>query len=480
MLTRRTVLKKALKAAAGLTMAAGVPCLADATSFLSLSLAKADPVPVPDDFIGLGYEMSSVAPLGLLSPSNRNYVELIRGLGPAGVLRVGGIVADYTRYEPNGTIVAERQNTVITRASVEQFAAFLRKIGWSAIWSVNFAQGTLDQAIEEARAVFEILGPHLLALEIGNEVNNYGRGKPFRSPPYDYEAYRKQYAEWHAAITKAAPGIRFAAPDTAGAVDWVERMAKDANGDVQLLTTHYYRNGQNRGSAEQLLLPDPRLKDVLARLRTASKQSGIPWRMCETNSFSGGGRPGVSDTFVGALWTLNYMLLLAEYGCSGVNIETGVNQLGFVSSYSPIQDDGKGVNSAGVPYYGMIAFRTACAGCDQLLPLEADNLPESLTAYSLAAAGKTPHSVVIVNTDAANDAHVSVAGLGAGLGMKHASVLRLLAPAAESTAGVTFAGAAVDESGRWKPKSKEKLSDGTVTVPRMSAVVLRGPALSQM
>lgn len=477
MLTRRTVLKKALKAAAGLTMAAGVPCLADDAPPLGLRLAKVDPVPLPDDFIGLGYEMSSVAPLGLLSPSNHNYVELIRGLGPAGVLRVGGIVADYTRYEQNGTIVAERQNTVITRSSVEQFGAFLRKIGWSVIWSVNFAQGTVDQAIEEARAVSEILGPHLLAIEIGNEVNNYGRGsKPFRSPPYDYDAYRKQYAEWHAAITKAVPGIRFAAPDTAGAVDWVEQMAKDANGDVQLLTTHYYRNNQTRGSAEQLLLADPRLKEVLERLRTASKQSGIPWRMCETNSFSGGGRPGVSDTFVGALWTLNYMLLLAEYRCSGVNIETGVNQLGFVSSYSPIQDDGKGVNSAGVPYYGMIAFATACAGCDRLLPLEADNLPESLTAYSFAAAGKRPRSVVLVNTDAANDAHVSVAGLG----MKHASILRLLAPAAESAAGITFAGAAVDGSGRWKPKSNEKLSDGTVTIPRMSAAVLRGPVPTQI
>jgi hypothetical protein len=471
MLTRRTVLKNGLKAAAGLTMAAGVPCLADATPLLKLSLAKTDPVPVQDDFIGLGYEMSSVAPLGLLSPSNHIYVDLVKGLGKAGVLRVGGIVADYTRYEPNGTIAADRQNTVITRASVEQFAAFLNKIGWRAIWSVNFAQGTIDEAIEEARAVFEILGSRLLALEIGNEVDNYGRGKPFRSPPYDYDAYRKQYAEWHAAIANAVPGIHFAAPDTAGAVDWVERMAQDATGDVELLTTHYYRNGQNRGSAEQLLRPDPRLEDILVRMRTASKQSGIPWRMCETNSFSGGGRPGVSDTFVGALWTLDFMLLLAEYGCSGVNMETGVNQLGFVSSYSPIQDDGKGTNWAGVPYYGMLAFAAACAGCHQLLPLEADLESESVTAYVLGSGGK-PRSVVIVNRDRIQDARVSVVDLG----MRDVSILRLLAPSAESTTAVTLAGAGVDESGRWKPKSKDKLRDGAVTVPRMSAAILRARA----
>jgi hypothetical protein len=92
-------------------------------------------------------------------------------------------------------------------------------------------------------------------------------------------------------------------------------MAKDAHGDVQLLTTHYYRGGQRSGNAEQLLHPDLRLKDVLTRMRAASIQSGIPWRICESNSFSGGGLPCVSDTFIGALWTLDFMLLLAEHGC---------------------------------------------------------------------------------------------------------------------------------------------------------------------
>jgi len=471
MLHRRTFLESILKTSAALAFAPGTISRAQISPSLSLRLAHASPVEIPADFMGFGYEMSSVVTPGLLSVTNQRYANLVKGLGPAGVLRVGGIVANYTRYEPNGTAAAGRQNTVITRAGLEQFAAFLREIGWKCIWSVNFAQGTIDQAVEEARAVSKALGSRLLALEIGNEVDSYGQGQPFRQPGYDYDAYRKQYAEWHAAITGSVPGVRFAAPDTARAVDWVERMAQDATGDVELLTTHYYRNGQNRGSAEQLLRPDPRLEDILVRMRTASKQSGIPWRMCETNSFSGGGRPGVSDTFVGALWTLDFMLLLAEYGCSGVNMETGVNQLGFVSSDSPIQDDGKGTNWAGVPYYGMLAFAAACAGCHQLLPLEADLESESVTAYVLGSGGK-PRSVVIVNRDRIQDARVSVVDLG----MRDVSILRLLAPSAESTTAVTLAGAGVDESGRWKPKSKDKLRDGAVTVPRMSAAILRARA----
>jgi hypothetical protein len=468
MFTRRALLGNMLKTSTAMMFAPGIVSLAEANLSLSLRLANAEPTEIPANFMGLGYEMSSVATPGLLSATNLRYVELIRGLGPEGVLRVGGIVANYTRYDPNGTAEADRKNTVITRATLEQFAAFLRKIGWTTIWSVNFAQGTIEQAVQEAHAVSDVLGSRLLALEIGNEVDSYGRGQPFRSPSYDYETYLKEYGEWHAAIAKAVPGIRFAAPDTARTGGWVERMAQDAKGDVQLLTTHYYRNGQKRGSAEQLLLPDSRLKDALIRLRAASKQSGIPWRMCEINSFSGGGLPGVSDTFVGTLWTLDTMLLLAQYGCSGVNMETGVNQLGFVSSYSPIQDDGKGVNSAGVPYYGMLAFATAFAGCHQMLPVEVNDHSETLTAYVFGSAGK-PRSVVLVNTSAANDAHVSVESLG----MRHASVLRLLAPAPGGKGGVTFGDATVDESGHWRPRSNERLQNANVVIPPMSAAVLR-------
>jgi hypothetical protein len=441
---------------------------ARAAAPLALTLANTRPVEIPADFTGLGYEMSSIAAPGLLSTANRRYVELVSGLGPRGVLRAGGIVANYTRYVPDGTARADRQNTVVSRASLERFAAFLEKVGWRAIWSVNFAQGTVEQAVDEARAVYEILGSRLLALEVGNEVDSYGRGQPFRSSSYDYADYRKEYDAWHAAIAKAAPGIRFAAPDTASAVDWVEQMARTANGEVQLLTTHYYRNGQKRGSADQLLVPDPRLRDILVRMRAASRQSGIPWRMCEINSFSGGGRPGVSDTFVGALWTLNTMLLLAQYGCSGVNIETGVNQLGFVSSYSPIQDDGRGVNSAGVPYYGMLAFAAAFAGCHQLLPLQAgDGASDTFAAYVLGAGGKA-RSVVLVNRDRAADVRVSLADVG----MDHGDVLRLAAPVPESTISVTFGGASVDETGRWKAAHREHPRGTTVEVPRMSAVVV--------
>lgn len=465
MVNRRTFLQNLFATSVGLACPPAIR--ADKRNALSLRLAKAAPITVPRNFTGLGYEMSSVATPGLLRAENRRYVELIRRLGKNGVLRVGGIVANYTRYEPNGNPAFDRHNTVITEAVLEQFDQFLSTIGWSAIWSVNFAQGRVEQAVEEARAVSAVLGRRLLALEIGNEVDNYGKGQPFRSPSYKYADYRREYEQWHAAIARAVPGIRFAAPDTAESVEWLERVAQDARGEVQLLTTHYYRNGQAHGNAEQLALPDPRLRNVAERLRVASRQSGIPWRMCEMNSFSGGGRPGVSDTFLGALWTLNVMLYLAQSGCAGVNIETGVNQLGFISSYSPIQDNGMGVNSAGVPYYGMLAFATAFTGCDQMFPLETLSEDTSLAGYVMGAAGR-PRNVVVVNTNHVEAAQISIAGLG----IPRASLLRLTAVAGSSTTGVTFAGAEVDASNHWHPTVEEQVRPERISVPPMSAAVL--------
>ena len=57
-----------------------------------------------------------------------------------------------------------------------------------------------------------------------------------------------------------------------------------------------------RGSIDKLLHPDPKLGPVLAELQAASKSCCVPYRICGTNSFSGRGKPGVSDTFASALW----------------------------------------------------------------------------------------------------------------------------------------------------------------------------------
>ena len=470
MLTRRALIESAVS----LSLCAAAPrvlsAAADDAQTINLRVAPDKLLAtIPGDFVGLGYEESSIADPHLLSAVNEPYVHLVRNLGRRGVLRAGGIVADFTSYAASGEAVAQPKHTVITRASLERLRGYLDAVGWTAIWSVNFGRGTLEEAILEAESVAGVLGPRLLAIELGNEVENYSHGaKPLRHPPYTYADYRAEYTRWHAAIVRAVPGLHFAAPDTAASIEWVERMAADAHGSVQLLTTHYYRGDQKLGTRDQLMQADKGLQRNLLRLRHASGESGIPWRMCETNSFFGGGRPGVSDTMAGALWTLDYMLLLAQAGCSGVNIETGVNQLGFVSSYSPIRDDGAGHIAAGAPYYGMLAFAAAVRDAPDMLGVDYDPGSTNLTAYALGAGGHV-RTMVLINKTLSRDARVSLREMP----MRNVATIRLVEASAAGQTGVTLGGAAVSTAGNWRAEGVRLHDSEEIAVPANSAVVLR-------
>jgi hypothetical protein len=196
--------------------------------------------------------------------------------------------------------------------------------------------------------------------------------------------------------------------------------------------------------------------------------------MCETNSFFGGGRPGVSDTFVGTLWTLDFMLFLAANGCAGVNMETGVNQLGFISSYSPILEDEQGRARAGAPYYGMLAFATAARGCSEITLL-ATGAAADISAYLLGAHGKSRSAVIVNRSD--QDLFASVSDLQ----LSEVNAMRLTAPSVDSRSNIRFAGAEVADDGSWTAERVEQVDGRRVPIPRMSAVVLfnRGLDLSQ-
>ncbi len=80
-----------------------------------------------------------------------------------------------------------------------------------------------------------------------------------------------------------------------------------------------------------------------------------------------------------------------------------------------------------------------------------------------------PRSVVVINRDSAQEAHLSLAELGTGA----VTALRMTAPSPDNKTDVTFGGAAVAPDGRWKAKTRERIRDGSVTLPKMSAAVLR-------
>lgn len=426
---------------------------------------------IAPDFTGLGYEISSVARPGLMSRSNHVYVQLVRTLGARGVIRIGGNTADYARYSPSAAAISSARGTVVNDAVLKDLGGFLEATGWKLIWALDLGQGSEADAIAEARIISSIAGERLLAFEIGNEPDLFARAK-HRKPEYGYEDWLAEYRRYKAALRREFSGIPFAGPDAAGKTEWVTHFAADEGKDSVLLTHHYYREGQNPSSSiEKLLGVDPKLQPQLTALKAASQACGVPYRICEVNSFSGGGRPGVSDTMAGALWALDYMFTLAANGCAGVNMETGVNHLDFISSYSPIGDDEHGHYSAKPEYYGMLAF--ALVGKGQLLAVESDANSSEIKVYATQPS-RGAIALTLINKGAA--APVISVNLGEHTKAKQASLIRLSGPAIDAKTGITLGGAEVMPDGTWKAASTEvlRLKSGQliVTLPPASAAIV--------
>jgi hypothetical protein len=171
----------------------------------------------------------------------------------------------------------------------------------------------------------------------------------------------------------------------------------------------------------------------------------------ELNSFSGGGKPGVSDTFASALWALDLLFTLSFYDGAGLNLETGLNQLGFVSSYSPIFDDQRGHLTARPSYYAMLAFATAGRG--KRIRIDITGPRGNCSAY--AVVDDTNHVwVTLINKDVSGPAHVVLTSQSKFAG---GELMRLSAPSFQATTGVSLAGAQVSPEGMWRPKEIGKL-----------------------
>ena len=426
---------------------------------------------IPPDFMGLGYEVSSVSERGLFSATNRAYVQFIRTLSPAGVLRIGGNTSDYASWSPGGPAVSSPKATVVDRRGILDLGTFLRATGWRVIWGFNLGRGSVDEAVNQAVAVASSLGDGLLAFEIGNEPDLFpGVHRPAN---YSYADYYSEYRRFKSAIRDKLPNAPFAGPDVIIHADWLEQFAATDAADLQLLTYHYYAEGppdNPTSTIENLLKPNDLLPGLLGRLEADSRSARVPYRICETNSCFGGGKPGVSDTMAAALWGLDFMFTLAQFNAAGVNMETGVNHLGFLSYYTPIGVDSARQFIATPLYYGMLAFALASRGERVKLALDAAGL--NITAYAVRSDGGDIW-LTLVNKEAGRDAQVRAACPG----IAAASVLRLTAPSLASKDGVLLGGSPVTNAGKWTPGPPQSVrvtaGEMEIDVPAASAAILR-------
>jgi hypothetical protein len=396
------------------------------------------------DFIGLSYESSVVAANDFFTADNRTLLRLLRTLGSEGVLRIGGNSSERTLWRTQNT-TAPRENFVITPSAIDRLAGFLRALGWRLIYGLNLATGTPEEAAAEAAYVARATGPQLLAFQIGNEPDGFGRWSGVRPKTYDMAGFLDEWRRFHAAIRASVPDARFAGPDVAAETGWVAPFADAAPADLVMLTRHYYADGPASNPAVtlgKLMRSAGQIAPTLAQMAAIGTTHRLPWRIAETNSVYAGGRPGVSDTLGAALWGVDLMFQIAAAGGAGINFPAGEDKI-----YTPISHGRGGGLTARALYYGMLMFAQAPG---DLVPARLD-AGATLAAYAVRAATGALR-LVLIN----KDVRAASVRIEPGRRFAKGEVWRLVAPALDATADVRFGGAAVDDYGGWMPVAREE------------------------
>jgi hypothetical protein len=398
---------------------------------------------VPADFMGLSYEAAQLANPSFFAAGNKALIKMLRGLSSQGVLRIGGGTSEFTTFtteEPTGpppfdavgpdTSKNVKSNTPITPTALRNLREFLDTTGWRALYGLNLGQGTNANAAEEAFNVQQILGPRLIAFQLGNEPDAWRTR--YRPATYAFPDFFKEWQAMREAVLARTPNAKFAGPDISNKVPYFTNFAEEAPKiapDVVMLTAHYYAMGPAGSpgvTLDKLLSPDPKLEHDLKSFMDAARAARLPFRMSEGNSCWNGGQPGVSDTLASALWSVDMMLQFAAAGCAGVNMHGGGN--GF---YTPIAGSLAAAFTRRPEYFGMQLAEKFSGST--LLQTELQCSSDHVRAYTAEKEGAL--QLVVINK---SEQPVSITAPLPKSSSRLTEAWRLSGPAMEQKDGVTL------------------------------------------
>ena len=440
--------------------------------------------PIPGNFLGLSYETAQLAQPEFFSAKNGALAGFLRPLGK-GVLRIGGNSSEYAFWTPHPSPDSPAQppapvgpdkghhppaNTQTTPESIRNLRQFLDMVDWRAMYGLNFGKGTAQQAAEEAAFVFDTLGDRLISFQIGNEDDLFPHNG-LRPPGYSYADFAKEWKTFYDAVKARVPQAKLAGPDTAGTSDWLVQFAQQFGKDIIELSTHYYALGPVSDPSmtiQRLLSPDnPRWVSGLPKIRQAMAESHLPYRLTETNSCYGGGKPGVSNTFASSLWALDLMFQLLAIGGSGINFHGG----GY-GWYAPVVGTLENGFVARPEYYALLFMAELLGGRMVASDLDSGDAGPLFVAYA-AQDSQGRLRAVAINKDSEKNVRLKLQGSSSG---GHISLERLIAPSLEDEQDTTFAGSPVGAEGSLRPSRVEHVSvtNGTAEcdIPAGSAALL--------
>lgn len=305
------------------------------------------------------------------------------------------------------------------------------RVGVQWMFGLNF--GNMESAQTLGKLAIDRLGKHLYAIQIGNEPDLYAK-HGLRPENWDVKSYTTEWIDWATKLSE-----HFQRNDTiftGGVVccNWQLQDLLDAgyldksSALINSITVQRYSSNACFGVAKgqisdylshQWITGIPR-KDYASAAVTVTSR-GKQLIMGETNTAACGGIKGISDTFVSALWWVDWQLFLYSLGFSSVELQVG----GQNTFYNPMSLVG-GVWVANPIYYGSLVTAEALGPGDSGPQVVHIDMPtDSDAAYAIFHHGTLKH-VVLINLDAANDKVYTLKD-GWGKGVAKLQVKRLTA-----------------------------------------------------
>ncbi|KAI7775543.1 hypothetical protein LA080_006692 [Diaporthe eres] len=439
------------RALAGALATSGLVASALAQSASSLSFEVSESAPsgisqtVDLSFGGFGIEPSNLFAYTGQDEPNRLTITLLENLGnytgKPPHIRLGGNTQDYMVYDESQNRWAQITNPDSTGEGniawdnmligPRYFEAANRfPTGTPFTWGLNLAYNDadyIDKIVDMANQIIDRCDNlDIVSFEIGNEPDLYSTNG-FRNGTWVSSVYSEEWHERAAAVYERVlepaglPTTFFEAggtSHTSGTTFEIEEMDKSGvdskfNG-VEYLTSwnqHCYSYFVDVTEGQALTMDlimsfnyvESQFADWITQIKQA-ETTGFPYALREMGMVGPLGVTGISDTFGGALYTLNFLLWAASLNMTSVQFHMTANS--FTSAWQP------GTNAGGGPhvrpmYYGHAAFNEiigpTCAA--QIYQDTLSNVPsgysEFVRAYSIYQSGSL-QSITVLNSKVAN------------------------------------------------------------------------------
>lgn len=370
--------------------------------------------------------------------------------------------------------------------------------GTPVTWGLNLAyddDDAIDQVVTMAQQILDrCTNLDIVAFEIGNEPDLYYTSSEFRNSTWSGEVYTDQWLSRASAIYQQVlepAGLRqdFFEPGTTshtsgttfGISDLVSYGITDkTNGSsyVAVWNQHDYTYFTTIATyvltIENVLnfaTIEGQLQNQAEDQITASENTAYGYALREMGWVGPIGAQNVSDTFGGALYTLNFLLYAASLNMTGVQFHMTAES--YTAAWQPVEIDGVAPYPRPL-YYGHAAFNQiigpTCTA--QVSQYSLSSVPSGydsyLRAYTIYQAGSLA-SIAVINAKMANVSESDKTNLTVTISLptslagKTVHLARLTNDGVDAKYNSTWNGISYEESGDGTPTQVSD-DDETVTV----------------